>query len=266
MVYMLTYGGGLVGGDAVDLSVTVQPGVKLVLLSQGTTKVFKTRLGRRLAAVSSHPPLESHQISVSTKQNITFRIARGSVLVLLPGPVTCFRDASYDQTQRFYVEHSGSVVALDWITSGRMSMGEEWLFSRYYSLNEILLDEIRLVKDVMLLSSGQLGKGIPDRTLKERLAPYSCYATLFLYGPHLRDVIAAITSRYALITVFKTREPTELIWSLSPIEPARHELEGQGVVVRVAGRTTEMVKDWLKEALSGLEAVVGRNYYKRAFP
>lgn len=34
IVYLLTYGGGLVGGDEVDLTVNVQPGVQLVMLSQ----------------------------------------------------------------------------------------------------------------------------------------------------------------------------------------------------------------------------------------
>jgi len=34
LVYLLTYGGGLVGGDQVDLVVKVEPGAKLVLLSQ----------------------------------------------------------------------------------------------------------------------------------------------------------------------------------------------------------------------------------------
>lgn len=34
MVYMMTYGGGLVGGDAIDLNVNVEAGAKLVLLSQ----------------------------------------------------------------------------------------------------------------------------------------------------------------------------------------------------------------------------------------
>ena len=34
IVYLLTYGGGLVGGDEVNLVVDVQPGARLLLLSQ----------------------------------------------------------------------------------------------------------------------------------------------------------------------------------------------------------------------------------------
>lgn len=44
MAYMLAYGGGLVSGDEVALSIEVERGGTLVLLTQGSTKVFKARL------------------------------------------------------------------------------------------------------------------------------------------------------------------------------------------------------------------------------
>jgi len=34
LIYLMTYGGGLVGGDEIDLVVEVQPGAGLMLLSQ----------------------------------------------------------------------------------------------------------------------------------------------------------------------------------------------------------------------------------------
>src|ERR1700751_667251 len=42
-LFMMSYGGGLVGGDKIDLSVNVQSGSKLALLTQGSTKIFKQR-------------------------------------------------------------------------------------------------------------------------------------------------------------------------------------------------------------------------------
>ena len=143
-----------------------------------------------------------------------------------------------------------------------MSMGEEWAFSRYYSMNEIFHNGKRMAKDVMLLEDAELNTSIPPRPLLERLKPYSCYATLFLYGPQLQTIAAGITRQYNQITVFKTREPAKLLWSLSPIDAANTE---QGVVIRVAGLETETVKGWLKEILSNLEGVIGRDAYKRAF-
>jgi urease accessory protein len=142
-----------------------------------------------------------------------------------------------------------------------MSMGEEWAFSRYYSINEIFLQGKRIAKDVMLLDDTELGEGIPSRPLSERLKPYSCYAMLFLHGPQLLPIIATIMEWYNQITVFKTKEPARLIWSVSPIDSTK-----LGIVVRVAGVETEIVKGWLKGCLAGLEAIIGRDAYKRVFP
>src|SRR5579859_6026690 len=44
-VFMMSYGGGLVGGDQIDLSIRVEKGCKLALLTQGSTKIFKQRKG-----------------------------------------------------------------------------------------------------------------------------------------------------------------------------------------------------------------------------
>jgi urease accessory protein len=142
-----------------------------------------------------------------------------------------------------------------------MSMGEEWAFSRYYSVNEIFVRGKRLVKDVTLLDDTELGQGIPSRPLSERLKPYSCYAMLFLHGPQLLPIIATIMEYYNQITVFKTKVPARIIWSVSPVDSTK-----LGIVVRVAGVETEVVKEWLKEALAGLEAIIGRDAYNRVLP
>ncbi|KAH9486620.1 Urease accessory protein D [Psilocybe cubensis] len=268
LVYLLSYGGGLVSGDQVDLRVEITGG-SLMLLSQGSTKVFKSRPGKRLASVKSdriHSSLLPHDSAAtpSTRQNLEFHLAPMSTLFLLPEPVTCFRDASYNQIQRFYLQEDSSAVILDWITSGRMSVGEEWVFSRYHSLNEIFLGGKRVAKDVMLLDIEDTGVHdvhIPHRPLRDRLQPYSCYAMLILYGPQMQSVIADITAKYNNISVFKTRQPDTLIWSLSPVDSKK-----RGAVVRVAGLETEMVKEWLKQTLAGFEDVVGKDLYRRAFP
>ncbi|KAF4623274.1 hypothetical protein D9613_002099 [Agrocybe pediades] len=265
VVYLLTYGGGLVGGDEIDLVVNVQIGASLMLLSQGSTKVFKSRFERRLASVAPRnldQTVPTHH-NAATSQKLDFHIAPNSSLILLPEPVTCFRNASYNQKQRFHIHGDASVVILDWITSGRMSIGEEWAFSHYHSVNEIFHNGKRIAKDVMLLDSADEMQGdsrISERSLRERLRPYSCYAMLFLFGPRAQSLITDIKAKYDQISVFKTKIPDQLIWSLSPLDAAKG-----GIVVRVAALETEMVKEWLKGELSGLEAIVGKDLYQRAF-
>jgi urease accessory protein len=183
-----------------------------------------------------------------------------SSLFLLPDPVTCFRSASYNQVQTFHLSGNASIVLLDWLTSGRKSLGEEWVFSRYYSVNEVWVNGERIARDVLLLEDQELDvKPLPPRSLKESLAPYSCYATLILYGSEVTGTIHDINAEYNAISVFKTGAPTDLIWSLSPISG------GAGCVVRVAGKETESVKRWLGNMLRGLEGVIGIDIFRKTF-
>ncbi|KAE9408224.1 UreD-domain-containing protein [Gymnopus androsaceus JB14] len=251
IVYALTYGGGLVGGDRIHLSVEIESDTKLLLLSQGSTKVFKTRAQQRLASVQRSLDRTSLNVqsSPTTLQKMDFVISSNGALFLLPDPVTCFRSASYTQIQNFRTASDASLVVLDWVTSGRKSLGEDWVFSRYYSVNELMIEEKRVAKDVMLLED----ETNPDtsRRLAERLSPFSCYATLILRGPLIEGTIAHLVSS----------TPEDIIWSLSPIGSDKKD----GMIVRVAGIETELVKGWLKDALSTLEEIIGVDIYRRAF-
>ncbi|KAI5835277.1 hypothetical protein K523DRAFT_411638 [Schizophyllum commune Tattone D] len=228
VVYILSYGGGL-----------------------GSTKVFKVRPGVRLAKV------HTDTTSPITVQNFTFTVADRSCLFLLPDPVTCFRAASYNQIQTFHLARDASLIVLDWVTSGRKTLGEDWLFARYYSINEIFVEGRRVARDAMLLEEEPEDPRVPRRTLAQRLAPYSCYAMLLLFGPATQEIVKDLEERYVKITVFKRGAPDDLLWSLSLVD------SGRGAVVRVAGKETEAVKHWLKDALRRLENVVGPDVYQR---
>ena len=210
---------------------------------QGFTKVFKVRPGAQATPHSEK----------TTTQQIRFSVEAGGSLFLLPDPVTCFRDASYRQIQTFDVEQGGSAVVLDWITSGRMATGEEWVMKRYYSLNEVRYEGKRIAKDVLLLEDEDKAN-----SLLAKLTPYHCYAMVILCGPQTTSVITSLTAKYSQISVFKQRSPPPLIWSIT-------QIDGGGAVVRAAGVRTEMVKHWLRDALSDLSSVIGNDVYKRTF-
>ncbi|EIW86836.1 UreD-domain-containing protein [Coniophora puteana RWD-64-598 SS2] len=269
ITYVMTYGGGLVGGDDVQLFVDVGAGVRLLLLTQGTTKVFKTRPGLRTRNSVTGPQDGGHDPQ-TTSQTMTVSIPDDSALLLLPDSVTCFRSASYTQIQRFHLSANGSLAVLDWINCGRKSMGEEWAFTRYYSVNEVFVEGRRVARDVLLLEDPAERKSTPEsastdsagstsRTLKDQLQPYSCYAMLLLCGPLTKAVVSNLSSEYQKISIFQKAGPDRLLWSLSAVD------NGRSHVVRVAGTETEDVKDWLRHHLSGLENVVGTDAYRKAF-
>jgi urease accessory protein len=203
----------------------------------------------------------------TTTQRLDVSIAMGGALFLLPDPVTCFRDATYHQTQTFRLAHGASAALLDWYTSGRRARGEEWAFTRYYSANEVFVGGVRTARDVVLLDGGDGASGdgttrsvLPRRTLADRMGPYACYATVLLYGPLVQGVVRELEERLEKTSVFRVREPLDVLWSLSGVHG-----EAMGRVVRVAGKETEDVKEWLRDALRGLIDVIGGEVYSKAF-
>ena len=271
VVYMLTYGGGLVAGDQVNVSAEVLDGAVLVLLtqvsgdtlstysvphyrSQGSTKVFKTRPGGRYARPSTM------LVGDETSQLMNVVLGPSSAVFLLPDPVACFRAAKYVQSQMFHLQADSSVVLLDWITAGRQTLGEDWSFLKYHSLNEIWVEGVRVARDVMLLENKDRDiPGLPPRTLSDRLKPYSCYATLLMYGPLIESTKQALQDTYDKITLFKHTSPPDMIWSLSSIH---HD---KGCVVRVAATEMETVRNFLGRSLSPLRDVIGKDTYRNAF-
>ncbi|KAI9445079.1 UreD-domain-containing protein [Lactarius indigo] len=263
IVYMITYGGGLVGGDRISLSANIEQDAQLVFLSQGSTKVFKARPGVRAAVPVTLRTLDTAM--TVTQQRLDVSIAAGGALYLLPDPVTCFRDAAYHQVQTFRLARGASAALLDWYTSGRRARGEEWAFARYYSVNEVFVEGTRSARDVVVLERTDVNSStlpLPRRTLADRMGPYACYATLFLYGPRVQGVVRELEDRMRAATVFQVKEPLDVLWSLSPV---RGEAGNEGRIVRVAGKETEDVKKWLSDALRGLVDVIGGEVYSKIF-
>lgn len=199
-----------------------------------------------------------------TSQTLDVDVEPSSVLFLLPDPVTCFRAASYTQRQTVRLaDSSASTVLLDWITAGRAALGEAWSFARYYSLNELFVGGRRVARDALLLSEydppSHLINGLGKRTLADRLAPYSCYATAILYGPHTDGTRQSLQSEFVKDVVFRRSRPPELVWSYTALD------DGKGGVVRVAAEETETVREWLRTMLVGLTDVIGEDVYKNAF-
>jgi urease accessory protein len=210
-------------------------------------------------------------------QCLDVSIAAGGALFLLPDPVTCFRDAAYHQAQTFRLARGASAALLDWYTSGRRARGEEWAFAKYYSANEVFVGGVRTARDVVLLNGTLAGGGgdggggggggvdlrgrsLPRHTLADRMGPYACYATLLLYGPLVQGVVRELEERVREISVFRVREPPDVLWSMSGVHG-----EAEGRVVRVAGKETEDVKKWLCASLRGLVDIVGTEVYSKAF-
>lgn len=171
-VYLLTYGGGLVAGDAVDLRVTIENSTKLILLTQGSTKLFK-----------------SPSRDVTSKQRMSMEIAPGSALCYLPDPVQPFERSSFEQQQIYSIlrtsdesVHNGSTCILDWVSNGRPANGENWSFYHYASKNEIYLSDAEGGRKLLLRDSMILDDSGDEGSIARRMDGLAACGTLMLYG------------------------------------------------------------------------------------
>ncbi|KAJ2459327.1 hypothetical protein GGF42_001532 [Coemansia sp. RSA 2424] len=244
--YLMTYGGGLVHGDRIHVDVRVGPKCALVLLTQGSTKVF-----RRQAKAGTGEE--------QTLQTIVADVEPGALLCLLPDPVTCFEDAAYSQRQAVTLHGpTSSVVLLDWMTSGRMSRGERWAFAKYFSVNLIRTtasSHAVVVRDALLLQKHNQG-------FARRLAPFDALALILVLGPAVAAVAQTFRDEHRAQRIKPFRpnaaqehasEESGIQWSVSEVD----EFGVTGVAVRAAGPSTEALKDWIKRRLALLQPTIG---------
>ncbi|ROW02704.1 hypothetical protein VSDG_01685 [Cytospora chrysosperma] len=177
LLFLLSYGGGLVGGDSIDLTIDVQAGSRLSVVTQGHTKIFK----------SASP-------DVVTRQDLNVVVEDGAALCLLPDPVQPFADSVYEQTQIFRLKGLGaSLCLLDWVTQGRSARGEDWSLARWTGRNEIWWSagpsarERLLVRDAVKLDGrAALSPVVGD--LKSTMHGLGISGTLLLRGPLMKSL------------------------------------------------------------------------------
>ncbi|BFZ57913.1 hypothetical protein PYCC9005_004968 [Savitreella phatthalungensis] len=214
VIYVLSYGGGLVGGDSIRLDVEVEAGTTLSLTTQGSTKVFKIR-----------------STGLPTEQILHVRIH--GILLLLPDPVQPFANSHYQQEQGFDLDEHGSAIVLDWIVSGRPDNGERWIFHHYRSANTLYRQGRMLVRDCQDMSLALVGR---------QMRHLDCMATLLLVGPAFEADADAIRQRFS--------QENRIVQSAR--HGARHDdfmwtaVTHRGVtVIKVAGISSEQVRSWL---------------------
>lgn len=165
-----TYGGGLLGGDTIALDVNVEANARAVLLSQASTKVYRSELPAR--------------------QTVNGKVAAGGLLVAAPDRVACFAGSTLQQEQRYDLDATGNLVLLDWISAGRLESGERWEFDHCSSRIEIRRDGVLTFLEALLLDA-QHGP------LAARMRRYNTLATLVFWGPELAAGAGALADQIA---------------------------------------------------------------------
>ena len=229
-IFGSSYGGGLVEGDQIEMDVRIGRGATAMIGTQASTKVYSCQGGR------------------ACSQRLSAVVEDDALLVLSPDAITCFADAIYEQKQRIAMTAQASLVSIDWFTAGRIARGERWAFRKYQSSLEIVVDGKLLVHDALMLDPSDGPIGSPHR-----MGRYNCMATVALLGPRVAEMAAGAI----------TRVSEEPIGKRLPLIQSASELPGGGVLMRVAGETTQLVANWIRSMLSPIVAQLGDDPWGR---
>ena len=225
-IYMSTFGGGLVDGDRIHLDVEVSEGAAAFLATQASTKVYRSCCG--------------------TTSDTAARVGPGALLVVLPDPVVCFASAKYRQVQRFDVDADGSLVLVDWITSGRHTTGERWQFASYESALIVSVGGKCVIHDAIALRQN-------DGDVATRLGRFNVLATVAIVG---RDLASHAADAIAAAQRDSVSARSGQVISATP-------LSDTGCLVRVAGTSCESVLHTVRTLLGFVPELLGDSPWSR---
>lgn len=221
-VTLSTYGGGLLGGDEVNVRVAVKPSADLVLTTQSAGKAYRTR----------GPP---------SVQTLAATIEDDGLLAVLPD-VTCpFADSHFVQHQRFELSAAGNLVWLDWLSSGRRARGERWAMRAVENETEIVVAGKTRLRETLHLSNDG-----PAIGALLRVGKFDCLATLAVAGPRLAGMIET-----AKATIRETPlSPKAALLAADSLFPG-------GAVFRILGPDVQTVQTLLRRLIQPLDALLG---------
>ena len=257
---MQTYGGGLVAGDHVDLHVKVRSKARLVLLTQGSTKVYKT-------------PSKD----LGTEQYMTTTLDEGAALVLLPEPVQPFKGSSYKQYQAFHIHpQQSSMVFLDWVSAGRAARGECWEFFQWRGRNEIwsLPGETstgQTIPQRLLLRDNIILDGMTDleQSYRNEMDDLGVFGTLIIRGPLFQTLGQFFLGEFKRLPRIRGKpgiaaaapssslysSPSGLIWTAASTRGF--------VMVKIGAKEVDEAKQWLREMIQR-DGTVEREFGKHS--
>ncbi|MGC4033888.1 MAG: urease accessory protein UreD [Tepidisphaeraceae bacterium] len=221
-ITLSTYGGGLLGGDEVNVRVAVKPAAELVLTTQSAGKAYRTT-------------------GPASVQTLSATVEDAGLLAVLPD-VTCpFAEAHFVQRQRFELSAGGNLVWLDWLSSGRRARGERWAMRAVENTTEIVIDGKTRLRETLALAAD----GLPIDSFL-RVGKFDCLATMAVAGPRF---ISMIESARAAIREMPLAPRATLL--------AADSLFPGGAIFRILGPDVQAVQMLLRRLLEPLDALLG---------
>jgi len=144
--------GGILGGDLLEMEITIGPSAAATVLTQAANKAYR---------------------GAEALQRSTFRVEEGAFLEYLPHHLIPFAGSNYRQEHTFHVAEGATLITWDACSAGRVARGERFAFSTLFGRTRISSGDIPCVVDGFDLS------GV-DPSDREPFGGYSYLGTLYV--------------------------------------------------------------------------------------
>jgi urease accessory protein len=139
--YVMNPGGGYVDGDSYKISIVLEEDAEVLLTTQSSTKIYKTR---------TKPAI----------QEMDIHLKKGSLLEYLPDPVIAYEGASFKQKMIVRMEQGASLICSDIFTPGWAPDGTIFRYNLLQSKMEVHLEKQLVLFDHVKLEPDEDITGI----------------------------------------------------------------------------------------------------------
>ena len=273
------YGAGMLQGDSAELSMHVESGAKLGVVTQGAARIYTQRI----------PGVCKAQMDV--------KVEKDGVLVYAPDPCAMFAKSSYSQIQEFNVHPESSIALIDWISSGRFKNNERWEFDKLTvrttlkwwdepdsTITTSNYDDIPFLQDSISidLSSDKRYSNQRENYDPHAVEDFNCFASLIVYGEqmelvkdecqYLSDTFAAQYTRVRQREEDEKRSMPSVLKGVGDFNLAERVIMGvskvslpdkpsDAYVLRCAGKTNEDIYRVFHHCLKPLAPSFGYEFY-----
>lgn len=143
--------GGTLGGDRLDLDVSLAPGSSATVLTQAANKAYRGE---------------------ASEQRAGFTVGEGAFLEYLPHHLIPYPASNYRQETSFHLAPDATLIVWDAYAAGRIARGERFAFDNLYGRTKIFRDGLPEVVDGMDLTGGD-----------ERFGGFSYSAAAYVLAP-----------------------------------------------------------------------------------
>ena len=212
--------GGTLGGDRLDLDVSLAPGSSATVLTQAANKAYRGE---------------------ASEQRADFDIGDDAFLEYLPHHLIPYSGSNYSQETTFHLAPSATLLTWDAFAAGRIARGERFAFENLYGRTRIFRDGLPEVVDGMDLKGGA-----------ERFGGFSYSAAAYILAPEelgsladeLHDLVAGIPGALASASA-----PTPGLCAVRALTADAHAL------YQVLNRTRDFVRRFLRLPVPAREII-----------